>query len=196
MDFFKPHFWRAIITFPLWKIWVLFLFGASYLLLSIHVTYILNSMLLFSLNLRSRAEYHDTLKQKCKMWALWIYPNIFQPRQVRENIILPYRSPSDHLHDRVTCTYEVPQSSELQSIDPVLVQQMQSSAELTVHLTLSQTEFGPAICETLSDCEKECEYDDVDETNRKSRSVSEGYSDIQERTPENTMLVSGDKGIQ
>ena len=109
---------------------------------------------------------------------------------------MPYRSPSDHLHDRVTCTYEVPQSSELQSIDPVLVQQMQSSAELTVHLTLSQTESGPATYETLSDCVKECEYDDVDETNRKSRSVSEGYSDIQERTPENTMLVSGDKGIQ
>ena len=103
------------------------------------MTYILNSVLLFSLNLRSRAEYHATLKQKCKMSALWIYPNIFQPRQVRENIILPYRSPSDHLHDRVTCTYEVPLSSELQSIDPVLIQQMQSSAELTVHLTLSQT---------------------------------------------------------
>ena len=44
MDFLKPHFWRAIITFPLWKIWVLFLFGASYLLLSIYVTYILNSV--------------------------------------------------------------------------------------------------------------------------------------------------------
>ena len=64
MDFFKPHFWRAITTFPLWKIWVLFLFGASYLLLSIHVTYILNSMLLFSLNLRSRAEYHENPKTK------------------------------------------------------------------------------------------------------------------------------------
>ena len=100
-----------------------------------------------------------------------------------ENIIFTYRSPSDHLHDRVNCTYEKPLSSELQSFDPVLVQQMQSSAELTVHLTLSQTEFGPATCETLSDCEKECEYDDVDETNRKSRSV-------------NTVLVSGEKGLE
>ena len=100
-----------------------------------------------------------------------------------ENIIFTYRSPSDHLHDRVNCTYEMPVSSELQSFDPVLVQQMQSSAELTVHLTLSQTEFRPAICETLSDCEKECEYDDVDETNRKSRSV-------------NTVLVSGEKGLE
>ena len=60
---------------------------------------------------------------------------------------------------------------------------MQSSAELTVHLTISQTESGPAIYETLSDCEKECEYDDVDKTNQKSRSV-------------NTVLVSGEKGIE
>ena len=100
-----------------------------------------------------------------------------------ENITFTYRSPSDHLHDRVDCTYEVPLSSELQSFDPVLVQQMQSSAELTVHPTLSQTESGPAIYETLSDCEKECEYDDVDETNRKSRSV-------------NTVLVGGEKGLE
>ena len=77
----------------------------------------------------------------------------------------------------------MPLSSELQSFDPVPVQQMQSSAELTVHLTISQTESGPAIYETFSDCEKECEYDDVDETNRKSRSV-------------NTALVSGEKGLE
>ena len=77
----------------------------------------------------------------------------------------------------------MPLSSELQSFDPVPVQQMQSSAELTVHLTISQTESGPAIYETLSDCEKECEYDDVDKTNQKSRSV-------------NTVLVSGEKGIE
>ncbi|XP_027055389.1 uncharacterized protein LOC113682420 [Pocillopora damicornis] len=115
---------------------------------------------------------------------------------VRENIILPYRSPSDHAHDRVNCTYEVPLSSELQSIDPVLIQQMQSSAELTVHLTLSQTESVPATCETVGDCKKECEWDNIDETNRKSRSVREGYSDIQERARENTVLVSGEKGIQ
>ena len=115
---------------------------------------------------------------------------------MRENIILPYRSPSDHAHDRVTCTYEVPLSSELQSIDPVLIQQMQSSAELTVHLTLSQTESVPAAYETVSDCKKECEWDNIDETNRKSRSVREGYSDTQERARENTVLVSGEKGIQ
>ena len=72
---------------------------------------------------------------------------------------------------------------------------MQSSAELTVHVTLSQTGSGPATHEILSDCVKESEYDDVDKINRKSRSDSEGYSYIQERTPENTMLVSGDKGI-
>ena len=100
-----------------------------------------------------------------------------------ENILFTYRWPSDNLHDRVSCTYEVPLSSELQSFDPVPVQQMQSSTELTVHLTISQTESGPAIYETLSDCEKECEYDDVDKTNQKSRSV-------------NTVLVSGEKGIQ
>ena len=115
---------------------------------------------------------------------------------MRENIILPYRSPSDHLHDRVTCTYEVPPSSELQSIDPVLGQQIQSSAEVTVHLSLSHTESGPAIYETASDCKKECEHDHIDETNRKSWSVSEGCSDIQEKAPENTVLVSGEKGIE
>ena len=115
---------------------------------------------------------------------------------MRENIILLYRSPSDHAHDRVTCTYEVPLSSELQSIDPVLIQQMQSSAELTVHLTLSQTESVPATYETVGDRKKECEWDNIDETNRKSRSVREGYSDIQERARENTVLVSGEKGIQ
>ena len=115
---------------------------------------------------------------------------------MRENIILLYRSPSDHAHDRVTCTYEVPLSSELQSIDPVLIQQMQGSAKLTVHLTLSQTESVPAAYETVSDCKKECEWDNIDETNRKSRSVREGYSDTQERARENTVLVSGEKGIQ
>ena len=109
---------------------------------------------------------------------------------------MPYRSPSDHLHDRVASTYEVPQSCELQSIDPVLVQQKQSSAELTVHLALSQTESGLATYEKVSDRKKQCEYDDVDETDRKSRSVSEGYSDFQEKARENTVLVSGKKGIQ
>ena len=115
---------------------------------------------------------------------------------MRENIILPYRSLSDHLHDRVTCTYEVPPSSELQSIDPVLGQQIQSSAEVTVHLSLSHTDSGPAIYETASDCKKECEHDHIDETNRKSRSVTEGCSDIQEKAQENTVLVSGEKGIE
>ena len=109
-----------------------------------------------------------------------------------ENIILPHRSPSDHRHDRFTCTYEVPPSSELQSIDPMLVQ---SSAELIVHLTLPQTESGPATFETVSDCKKECEHDDIDETNRKSRPAGEACSDIQERAQENTVLVSGEKGI-
>ena len=109
---------------------------------------------------------------------------------------MPYRSPSDHLRDRVTCTYEVPPSSELQSIDPVLGQQIQSSAEVTVHLTLSQTESGPITHDPASDCKKECEYDHLDETNRKSWSMSEGCSDIQEKARENTVLVSGEKGIQ
>ena len=115
---------------------------------------------------------------------------------MREDIILPYRSPSDHLRDRVTCTYEVPPSSELQSIDPVLGQQIQSSAEVTVHLTLSQTESGPITHDTASDCKKECEHDHLDETNRKSWSMSEGCSDIQERVRENTVLVSAEKRIE
>ena len=93
------------------------------------------------------------------------------------------------------CTYEKPSSSELTSLDPVLVQQTQSSAELTVHLTLSRTESGLATYETVSDCKRECGYDNI-ETNRKLSSVSEGCSDIQERAPENTVLVSGEKGIQ
>ena len=103
MDFFKPHFWRAIITFPLWKIWVLFLFGASYLLLSIHVTYILNSMLLFSLNLRSRAEYHDTLNKnaKCKLYGyIPIYSNPAKSERISFCLTDHLRSPSrsGHLH--------------------------------------------------------------------------------------------------
>ena len=109
---------------------------------------------------------------------------------MRENIILPYRSPSDHLHDRYNCPYEVPPSSELQSIDPVLGQQTQRSAEVTVHLTLSQTESGPATYKAASDCKRECEHDHIDETNRKSRSLTEGYSDFQEKK------VGNEKGIQ
>ena len=90
----------------------------------------------------------------------------------------------------------MPPSSELQSIDPVLGQQIQSSAEVTVHLTLSQTESGPTTYGTASDCKKECEHDHLDETNRKSWLMSEGCSDIQEKVRENTVLVSGEKGIQ
>ena len=93
------------------------------------------------------------------------------------------------------CTYEKPSSSELTSLDPVFVQQTQSSAELTVHLTLSRTESELATYETVSDCKRECGYDNI-ETNRKLSSVSEGCSDIQERAPENTVLVSGEKVIQ
>ena len=115
---------------------------------------------------------------------------------MRENIILPYRSPSDHLHNRVTCTYGVPPSSELESIDPVLGQQIQSSAEVTVHLTLSQTESGPITHDPASACKKECEHDHLDETNRRSWSMSEECSDIQEKARENTVLVSGEKGIK
>ena len=115
---------------------------------------------------------------------------------MRDNIILPYRSPSDHLHDRVTCTHEVPPSSELQSINPVHVKQIQSSAALTVHLALSPTESGMATYESVSDCKNECEYDDIAETYRKSRPASEGYSDIHERAQENTLVVSGEKGKQ
>ena len=47
----------------------------------------------------------------------------------------------------------------------------------------------------MSDCKKECEHDDIDETNRKSRPAGEACSDIQERAQENTVLVSGEKGI-
>ena len=90
----------------------------------------------------------------------------------------------------------MPPSSELQSIDPVLGQQIRSSAEVTVHLTLSQTESGPTTYDTASDCKKECEHDHLDETNRKSWLMSEGCLDIQERAPENTVSVSGEKGIQ
>ena len=115
---------------------------------------------------------------------------------MREGIILPYRSPSDHLRDRVTCTYEVPPSSELQSMDPVFGQQIQSSAEVTVHLTLSKTESGPITHDPASGCKKECEHDHLDETNRRSWSMSEECSDIQEKARENTVLVSGEKGIQ
>ena len=95
----------------------------------------------------------------------------------------------------MTCTYEVP--SEFRTgIDRFLCQQIQSSAEVTVHLTLSQTESGPATYEKVSDCKKDCEHDHLDETNRKSRSVSEGCSDIQERARENTVLVNGEKRIE
>ena len=93
------------------------------------------------------------------------------------------------------CTYERPSSSEQTSLDPVLVQQAQSSAELTVHLTFSRTESGLTTYETVSDCKKERGYDNV-EANRKSSTVSEGRSGIQERARENTVLVSGEKGIQ
>ena len=117
-------------------------------------------------------------------------------RFMRDKIILPYRSPSDHLHDRVTCTYEVPPSSELQSIDPVHVQQTQNSTELTVHLTLSQTESGLATYETGSDCKKESEYDDMNETNGKSWSGSKGCSEIQEQEREKAMTIGGKKGIE
>ena len=103
---------------------------------------------------------------------------------------------SDRLQDRVTCTYEVPPSSELQSIDPAHIQQIQSSAALTVHLTLSQAESGLATYEEVSDCSKECVYDDTDESYRKKRPAGEECSDIKERAQENTELVSGEKGIQ
>ncbi|PFX16635.1 hypothetical protein AWC38_SpisGene19073, partial [Stylophora pistillata] len=106
------------------------------------------------------------------------------------------KSPSDHLHDRVTCTYEVPPSSELQSIDPVDVQQTQISTELTVHLTLSQTESGLATYETGSDCKKESEHNDMDETNRKARSESKGCSKIQERERKKVMMVGSKQGIE
>ena len=115
---------------------------------------------------------------------------------MRDNIILPYRSPSDHLHDRVTCTHEVPPSSELQSIDPVHVKEIRSSAALTAHLALSPTESGLATYQSVSDCKNECEYDDIADTYRNSRPASEGYSDIHESAQENTVVVSGEKGKQ
>ena len=87
------------------------------------------------------------------------------------------------------CTYERPSSSEQTSLDPVLVQQAQSSAELTVHLTFSRTESGLTTYETVSDCKKERGYDNV-EANRKSSTVSEGRSGIQERARENTRFPS------
>ena len=115
---------------------------------------------------------------------------------MRDNIILPYRSPSDHLHDRVTCTHEVPPSSELQSIDPVHVKEIRSSAALTAHLALSPTESGLATYQSVSDCKNECEYDDIADTYRNSRPASEGYSDIHESAQENSVVVSGEKGKQ
>lgn len=87
------------------------------------------------------------------------------------------------------CTYERPLSSEQTSLDPVQVQQAQSSAELTVHLTFSRTESGLTTYETMSDCKKERGYDNV-EANRKSSTVSEGRSGIQERARENTRFPS------
>ena len=90
----------------------------------------------------------------------------------------------------------MPPSSELQSIDPEHVQQIQSSSALIVHLTLSQTESGLATYEEVSDCSKECEYDDIDESYLKKRPAGEECSDIKERARENTELVSGEKGIQ
>ena len=57
-------------------------------------------------------------------------------------------------------------------------------------------ESGPTTFETASDYKKESEHDHIDETNQKSGSVSEGCSDIQEKAQENTVLVSGEKGIE
>ena len=48
----------------------------------------------------------------------------------------------------------------------------------------------------MSDCSKECEYDDIDESYLKKRPAGEECSDIKERARENTELVSGEKGIQ
>ncbi|XP_022777793.1 uncharacterized protein LOC111319250 [Stylophora pistillata] len=97
--------------------------------------------------------------------------------------------------DRVTCSKEMPSTSERQSIDdPVLVHQTQSSAELTVHLTLSRTESELATYETASDCQKECQVDNIDKA--KSMSVGGGHSDFQEQARDNTALVSGERGIK
>ena len=93
------------------------------------------------------------------------------------------------------CTNEKPSSLQQTSLDPVLIQQTQSSAEPSVNLTLSQTESALATYETVSDCKIECGYVNI-ETNRKSSSASEGRSDIQERARENTVLVSGERGIE
>ena len=61
--------------------------------------------------------------------------------------------------DRVICTHQKPSSSEQTS--PVDVQNTQSSAELTVYLTLLRTESGLATFETVSDCKKECFRDNI-----------------------------------
>ncbi|PFX16637.1 Hepatic lectin [Stylophora pistillata] len=106
------------------------------------------------------------------------------------------RSPSDNLQDRVTCTYEVPPSSRLQSIDPLHVQQAQSSTQLTVHLTLSQSESGLGPYETVSDCKKESEYDDIIESNEESRAGSEGCTEIHEQDRKKAMKVDGKEGIE
>ena len=108
-----------------------------------------------------------------------------------DHVQITFRSPSrsGDLHLRGAPEFRT-------GIDRFLCQLIQSSAEVTVHLTLSQTESGPATYEKVSDCKKECEHDHLDETNRKSRSVSEGCSDIQERARENTVLVSGEKRIE
>ena len=76
----------------------------------------------------------------------------------------------------------------------MLIQQTQSSTELTVRLNLSRRESELATYETVSKCIKECEYDDIDKARRKSRSVSEDSLDVQERA-RNTM-VSGERGIK
>ena len=44
--------------------------------------------------------------------------------------------------------------------------------------------------EAASDCKRECEHDHIDETNRKSRSLTEGCSEFQEKK------VGNEKGIQ
>ncbi|PFX16639.1 C-type lectin domain family 4 member D [Stylophora pistillata] len=71
----------------------------------------------------------------------------------------------------------------------------QSSTELTVHLTLSRTESELATYETVGDCKKECEYNNINDTHRTSRSVSEMCSDVQERERKYTHLVSDEKGL-
>ncbi|PFX11498.1 hypothetical protein AWC38_SpisGene24744, partial [Stylophora pistillata] len=53
-----------------------------------------------------------------------------------------------------------------------------------------------ATYETVSGCQKECEYDNIDETLRKSRSLSEGCSDIQDRERRNALVLSGKKEIE